>query len=86
MATYDDIYPDAPKGFISNRHEKMPPVVRFDYKEADDRQEPPICSCGAPTDWVNTTAMKFVCSTECNKKIWDALVTTFVAQQISGAF
>jgi hypothetical protein len=86
MATYDDIYPDAPKNFTANRHDKQPPVVKFDYAEAQDRDEDPKCICGARTSWVNPAAMQYVCSTECNTKIWDNLITAFVGQLIAGAF
>jgi len=86
MATYDDIYPDAPKGFTSNRHGKQPPVVKFDYQEAQDRKEEPSCACGARTSWVNPAGMQYVCSVECNAKVWNALVGLFVAQLISGDF
>jgi hypothetical protein len=86
MAKYDIIYPDSVKGFVSNRHDKQPPVLKFDYAEAQDRKEEPMCACGERTSWVNPSAMQYVCSTECNTKVWNALIANFVATQISGAF
>jgi hypothetical protein len=86
MAKYDIIYPDAPKGFTSNRHEKMPPVVKFDYEEAQDRKEEPKCLCGERTSWVNPAVMEYVCSTECNTKAWNTAIATFIAKLISGGF
>jgi hypothetical protein len=77
MAKYDIIYPDAVKGFVSNRHDKQPPVLKFDYAEAQDRKEEPMCACGERTSWVNPSAMQYV---------WNALIANFVATQISGAF
>ena len=85
MATYDDIYPDAHPDFASNSHDKLPPVVKFNYEEAADREEEPKCSCGSRTSWVNPTAMEYVCSTECNKEVWNDLITLFVAELILGS-
>lgn len=87
MAKFDDLYPEALEGFISQKHDKLPVVMKLAPRDLHDGEGEHCCSsCGALTDWVNPTATKYICSTECNQKLWETLLSIYVAQQITGAF
>lgn len=86
MSKFNEMYPSATKGFRTMSHDNFPPVQKYECggKEAGCDGDH-ACICGEQCTWVNDTAMQFVCSTECNKKVWDNLFTAFVAGQLMGS-
>jgi hypothetical protein len=82
MSKFDEMYPNAQKGFNGGKIDHLPPVQKHGCEEGCSCEHK--CICGEPTVWVNTTSMSYVCSTECNSKVWDSLFTAFIASQLIG--
>jgi hypothetical protein len=80
---YDTKYPDAPDDFISEAFDNLPPVVKLPECDEPDCSSDHQCEiCGTKTTWNNGTADLFVCSSECNKVMWDKMTIALIAQQI----
>lgn len=85
MPKFNELYPEATEGFKTKSFDNLPPVKKYVCKgEAVGCDGDHACICGEQATWVNDTAMKYVCSTECNKKVWDNVVAMFIASQLMG--
>lgn len=83
MAKFDELHPDASTESHSKSYDGYPPVVKLVCTE-EKCPDTHTCYCGEKSFWVNLAAKRHVCSTECNQKLWEALISAFVVQQLIG--
>jgi hypothetical protein len=79
---YDALYPDALNEFESGKHDKLPSVIKMICTDPTCEAVHLCGVCSEPATWANRTSKQYVCSTECNKLMWDRILLVTVASQI----